>query len=1289
MAKDSAIPPDLAAAVALGGKTGEQFAAYDWASHPLGPVDSWPAETRSLVAVALTSRFPIVLWLGAEDLYLVYNDAYLPVLGEKHPAALGMPGQEVWWDIWDSIGPMLGGVVASGQSTWSDDLLLPVVTAGQPRERYFTFSYSPIITSSGAVDGVFCAVTETTERVLGQRRLSILNDFGAALMETRTVDDAVHAAIGACATQDRDLPLVAVYVEDPDSKTARLRASTPLVNGLMPSSLEALAPASATGSAVNVVADLQELVPSLPTVFPAGCPEQALILPINEATEAMARGALVVGVNPRQPLDNQYRGFCRLLADQLSAAFATAGSYQRERERADFLAELDRAKTTFLTNVSHEFRTPMTLLLGPLDDAIADSHDNPVQTERLDTARRNAQRLLRLVNSLLDFSRAEAGRSTAATVLVDVGTLTAQITSSFAELCQRAGIELIVACDPVVAAVDLGMWETIVLNLLSNAVKFTFTGSITVAVAKTGADTVSVTVGDTGSGIAAADLGRLFDRFYRAGNTRGRSVEGSGIGLSLVRELVELHDGTIEVDSELDVGTTVTIRLPVTAAQEQDVIVTPRPSDNNPFVAEAMQWLGTDLSTSLAPHQRTAGERRPLVLIADDNADMRRHIDRILSARWDTVVFGDGATALHGARRHRPDVIVTDVMMPALDGFGLVSAIRADPATAAIPVLMLSARAGQEATGEGFSSGADDYLAKPFSSHELVNRVAARISGAERERAERERNQVHTNRARFTARLGTAESIEDILTAFIRSPGTSLGADTVAIATTDIGSEQIRIHYAGTLPTELRDRYHTVAADAPLPWTDVIGTGQSLIIADTADADPRYEAIVRDWAGSVGAAAIYPLKDSTGTVHGSLALLWSAPRVFEPIHLNILATLSARTYQALDRVRAMQREHQIATDFQDHLLDLDRRSTTTVVAAHYEPTAEAMRVGGDWYLVAPLDDPGRVGVSVGDVVGHGLPAATVMSKLRSALTAAALTVAEPHAVLELVQRYAMAVPGATCSTVAYAVVDTNNHTISYACAGHPYPLVVTPTGATRYLEQGRRPPLAAVNFTNATPAELADFPPGSLLILYTDGLIERHGESLDEGFDRLAAAASRCRNLASGLVCAELLKELVPPGGFSDDVAILALRPAGVTSDSFVSAIPASGASTPSLRHRFRAWLADLGLPDMLVHDILLAVGEAVSNAIEHGSGSDAHKNIFVEAFADEHTISTTVSDTGRWSSDSSASHREAQRGRGLTLINGLSDRVATVRTSRGTHVTMHHSRLAAPEPMPITGAAR
>ena len=410
-----------------------------------------------------------------------------------------------------------------------------------------------------------------------------------------------------------------------DGNDVTLRGATPAVLPLLPSSLAELTGWDApprTRAAADVVDELASVIPGIAEVFREDCPRQALVLPLGEGPDR--RGA---GDRNQVRVARWMRGiadFCQLLADQLASALASAVSYEHQRQRAEALAELDRAKTTFLTNVSHEFRTPLTLLLGPLDDALSDAEPDSVLADRLTTAGRNGRRLQRLVDSLLDFSRIEAGRANAKLVCTDVGALTEHIASSFSELCVRAGLDLTLDCDAALADIDPGMWETIVLNLLSNAVKYTLRGSISVEVRSESAH-CRIAVRDTGVGIAAADLDRMFERFYRADNMRGRSVEGSGIGLALVRGLVELQHGTVEIDSEPNRGTTVTVRLPRSV---DGVVVDQSPAglldETNPYVAEARQWLAPTMQNS-APHHVAAAPDQPrqLVLIADDNADMR------------------------------------------------------------------------------------------------------------------------------------------------------------------------------------------------------------------------------------------------------------------------------------------------------------------------------------------------------------------------------------------------------------------------------------------------------------------------------------------------------------------------------------------------------------------------------------------------------------------------------------------------------------------------------------------
>jgi signal transduction histidine kinase len=477
----------------------------------------------------------------------------------------------------------------------------------------------------------------------------------------------------------------------------------------------------------------------------------AMIAPIVTGFDERPAGFLVVGASPRRAVDDEYRQFAERAAAHIAAAVASATAYEAQRRRAEALAELDRAKTAFFSNVSHEFRTPLTLLLGPLEEALGDRADppGPAHRTRLEIAHRNGMRLLRLVNSLLDFSRIEAGRIQAVYEPVDLAAVTADLASAFRSAVERAGLRLRVDCPPLPDAtyVDRDMWEKIVLNLLSNALKFTFEGEVAVALRFAG-DRVQLEVRDTGTGVPAEELPRIFERFHRVRGAHGRTHEGSGIGLALVQELVKLHGGAIHVASEVGRGTTFTVSIPAGRAHlPADRIgatraPTPAAPGASPYVEEALRWLSDDVAPDAAPPSAapvpTQGAR---VLVADDNADMRDYLRRLLGQHWAVEVVGDGQAALESVHARRPDLVLTDVMMPRLDGFALLRALRAEPELGDLPVILLSARAGEESRVEGLEAGADDYLVKPFSARELVARVNAHLELARMRREVMEREQ--------------------------------------------------------------------------------------------------------------------------------------------------------------------------------------------------------------------------------------------------------------------------------------------------------------------------------------------------------------------------------------------------------------------------------------------------------------------------------------------------------------------------------------------------------------------
>jgi len=723
--------------LAGGGELGARIREIDWSKTALGPVTTWSQSLRSALSICLGSRFPIAIYWGPE-LVLLYNDAWSPILGEKHPSSLGRPGREVWPEIWDTIGPMFEQVMTTAEATYAEDSLLLMHRHGYTEECYFNFTFSPVRGEGGRVEGIFNAVIETTYRVLAERRTRVLRDLGERVALAGSTDELARAAIDSLGAAKQDVAFCLLYLVDASGKSATLAACAGVdVDSALASSTLALGQSESDwplrvaghGERVQVIGDLAERFGTLP---PGGAwPEaasSAFVVPIALPSSERAFGFLVLGASPRRAIDELYTEFAEKAGSQLAASFASA-------RRQDEIAAIDRAKTTFFSNVSHEFRTPLTLMLAPLEDLRSLPTPDPEISERVELLQRNALRLLKLVNNLLDFSRIEAGRAEATFQATDLGALTADLASTFRSTIERAGLSFVVDVSPLAEAVfvDREMWEKVVLNLLSNAFKFTFEGSIRVSLRQSDS-CVELQIQDTGTGIAEAELPRLFERFHRVEGARSRSHEGSGIGLALVHELIRMHGGEIQVESQTTQGTTFFVRVPLgtkhlAPERIRQVEEQPLRSHASAFVQEASRWTSHN-ADPLPATTPAAGTSRARIVLADDNADMRDYVSRLLREQWQVEAVADGHAALAAIRRDPPALVISDVMMPGLDGFGLLRAVRNDAVLASTPFILLSARAGEEAAAEGLQAGADDYIIKPFTARELVVRVMARLAAA-------------------------------------------------------------------------------------------------------------------------------------------------------------------------------------------------------------------------------------------------------------------------------------------------------------------------------------------------------------------------------------------------------------------------------------------------------------------------------------------------------------------------------------------------------------------------------
>jgi PAS domain S-box-containing protein len=1380
------------------GEMARRMRAYPWAGSALGDPHGWSASLRTAVRICLTSRFPMIVWWGP-DLWFLYNDAYLPLMGTKHPA-LARPGETVWPEIWDIVGPMLVSVVSSGQATWSEDLLLPMDRHGYWEETYWTYSYSPLHDDDGVVRGVFTAVSDTTERVIGERRLAALQDLGAQAGSARSVAEACQLVVTALERARRDVPFAAIYLRRPGSDDAVLAASGP----------EQAAPAPladgpggwpvrevlSSGRPVTV-SDVAARFGDLPAGGWSTPPAQAMVLPLVGETGGQATGVIVLAASAGHALDEAYESFLGLVAQQTAALVNGAVAYQVQQRRAEELAELDRAKTTFFSNISHEFRTPLTLIMGPVEELRArlaaqdPATQDPGTREELEVIQRNGLRLGKLVNTLLDFSRIEAGRMEARFEPVDLAAFTADLTSVFRSAMDRAGLAFGVDCAELPAAVyiDREMWEKIVLNLLSNALKFTFDGSVSVSLRAESTDAV-LRISDTGSGIAAAEMPQLFERFHRIPTARSRSNEGSGIGLALVRELVGLHGGTITAQSTEGAGTTFTVRLPfghehlpaenlATAGPELISAVA------DPYLAEALRWLPGDQpdEPTLTADEVGGPPRRDLagrdlagrgtparILLADDNADMRGYLQRLLQPGYQVTAVADGQEALDAVRAQPFDLVISDVMMPGLDGLQLVGELRANSRAPDLPVLLLSARAGPEAAIEGLEAGADDYLVKPFSAAELLARVRATVELA-RLRSHQARwrtalidslheafflcdeaGRVIEINAAFTVILGYGadglpyaspypwwpdqnidpEARRQSTEAFAQLMEQSKG-DFVAPVThrdgrrrwvaasfnevqdADSGRRMVvgsmrditAEHYAGqreaalaamglllsqadSLPEalqgalhELRRLWHARRVIAAT-WTggdapSLTSAGPAGPIAGPADpiAGPAGPAVrwtelpgeLRETIGNLRQRPLLTPTDGTSPdvgisiehPEGQLAV-WidvDPARPFTAEDRTLLALLCGYLSQALHRAHQTDQQRETALALQRAILGPARLPPG--FAARYEPASRPLEVGGDWYDLVELPD-GRIGIVVGDCVGHGLEAATVMGQLRSACRALLLQDTSPAQTLSAMDRFAALVPGAYCSTVFCGILDQDTGQLTYSSAGHPPGILAHPDGRVELLREGRSLPLAVQREARRTDATC--FLPGrSALLLYTDGLVERRRVSIDEGIARAGAALRRGQEAGVEDLASRVMSDMVPPDGYEDDVALVLFR----HPDPLDLTFPAHRRQLAPVRAALRTWLGRSGVSSRTIQDVLVAAGEACANAIEHGHRDAPGQPIRLRAEATASRLRLTVTDTGRWRATPPVA--DPLRGHGIALMRALMERVTIEPGAAGTTV--------------------
>lgn len=1207
---------------------GRLMSRLDWAATDVGPVETWSQSMRAAVRIVLSSRYPMLLLWGP-DYTQLYNDAYSALIGDKHPDALGGDVRVTLAEGWAVLEPLIADAKATGVASWVPALQLALDRSGYREEAYFSVSHAPARDDDGTTAGILTVCSEVTEQVVGERRLRLLRDL-AVPAGGRTADvEQVCAHLCAVIGEHRiDVPFAAIYLRD----GALLRRAAAVGADDAATVLPPFVDAAADGWRLHVAAggesvDVTDVAERLAVTGGAwdDAVRTAVAVPLPSAERSQPLGVLLAGVSPSRGLDETYRSFFELLAQQVAVAVRNAQAYQEERDRAAALAELDRVKTDFFTNVSHEFRTPLTLMMGPLADALADAGEplGPAQRDRTEIALRNADRLLSLVNSLLTFSSVEAGRAQHQPRPIDLARYTAELAGVFRAAVERADLRLVVDCPPLphTVAVDPLNWEKIVTNLLSNALKFTFVGEIRVRL-EAGAGTVRLTVADTGIGIAAKDLPHLFDRFHRVRGVQSRSHEGSGIGLALVRELTRLHGGEVTVESTPGVGTTFTVTAPLVEATTAEPL--PDMSAAQAAAREAAGWLDVPHAVvppgAVEPMPAAADPAR--ILVADDNSDMRSYLRRLLSGQgWQVELVPDGRAALEAIQRFPPDLLLTDVMMPRLDGFALVRAVRADEATRALPVVMLSARAGDEAGVEGLEAGADDYVVKPFTAAELVARV------------------------RNTLRLARVRAVH--------TRQLSVLADTAAV----IASGRALEEAFQAVTEQAQGLLEGIGAEVVVDG----GAGRAALRFTSGAARPP-----TDGAGTVRAT----IRGRDGERIGTLTVLIGPARragaqdrdLLEPM-ATMLASLAQTGWQP-------DHDRRLVLTLQQSALPEDLPTLDGFdLQAAYRPAAG--RAGGDWYDVVVLPGGGAV-LSVGDVAGHGLGAAVTTGQIRNAVRAYAVEDAAPAAIVTRVAALLarLGTPRTATLFVLHLRPDTGD--LTWCSAGHPTPVYSGPRQDTRLMDGIVGPPLGLRGASYRQND--GRLPPGAQLLLFTDGLVESLPSAIDDGLDRLQRQSGQL--YAAGVSPGALLDAVLAdvPDPQRDDIAALVLRrrpapdtaPAADVPDLHVTwSYPLDPSASGMLRRDLRAALGDHTIDSELLYDLQVAATEAVNNAVEHAQ-QPSRPEVEVELRVVDGTVLIVVRDFGGWR----ARPAIRDRGRGALLMSAYGD-VRVVPTATGTTVTI------------------
>ncbi len=646
------------------GETGRLLLATDWAATPLGPMDRWPQALRIAVGICLNSRFPMFVWWG-EQAINIYNDAYVPMLGKRHPAAFGRPAQEAWSDIWDIVGAQRRLVMERGEPTWNERVLLVMERNGFPEDTWFTWSYSPIYEEDGRIGGMFCAVTEETGRVLAEReRDRLVREAQDAARTLRTWFDNAPGFVALLRGPEFVFELVnqAYYQLVGHRNLEGMPAFQAIPEAGQQGYFELLNNVYTTGEPF-VGREMSLVLQRTPDAEPEQRYIDFVYQPVRDASGA------TVGI------------------------FAQGHDVTEQVQARGALEEANRRKDEFLATLAHELRNP----LAPIRQAamVAKATSDPArQGWAMNIIERQVGHMALLLDDLLDVSRISRGKLQLRIAQVDLkGVVDAAVETAWPMIeARKHKLEVHLPLHAVQLAVDPVRIAQVLSNLLSNAAKYTDAGGSIRLSAEERAGRLLLQVRDNGIGLSAEHLEAIFGMFSQVASAAERAQGGLGIGLALSRGLVQLHGGTLHARSEgLGQGAEFTVCLPLPIRTGERAGDAGEPAD-----------------------QARAAVRPLRILVADDNADALSTMSMLLEMEGHEVHgAADGEQALARAEALHPDVVILDIGMPRLSGHEVARRIRASGWGRDALLIALTGWGQAQDQARAIAAGFDHHCTKP------------------------------------------------------------------------------------------------------------------------------------------------------------------------------------------------------------------------------------------------------------------------------------------------------------------------------------------------------------------------------------------------------------------------------------------------------------------------------------------------------------------------------------------------------------------------------------------------